>query len=251
VENRAERIADDLRDAIRSRRYPPGAKMLSTRQLMDRYGTSKATVQRAVDLLKAEGLIVGEKGRGVFVRPAPPVILTSTAASYWSRRATGEANWNAEVRAQGRTPRQEIISSELVPAPPEIARRLNLDEDAQVLLRRRIMLADEQPMQLCDGYYPAALVQGTKLVQPRPIRGGAHAELELIAGPWLRFIEDVQVRMPTPDEARQLKIVSGVPVVRTLRTLYNTEDRPVEVLDELRPADRYRFRYAIDLGPPA
>jgi GntR family transcriptional regulator len=54
--------------------------------------------------------------------------------------------------------------------------------------------------------------------------------------------------MPTPEEARLLALPAGVPVVRVLRTIYDSEGRPVEVQDTVAAADRHRFRYEVNMG---
>ena len=53
--------------------------------------------------------------------------------------------------------------------------------------------------------------------------------------------------MPTPDEARTLKLPPGVPVFRILRTVYDSEGHPVEVQDSVAAADRHRFRFEVDM----
>jgi len=44
--------------------------------------------------------------------------------------------------------------------------------------------------------------------------------------------------MPTHDETVELSLQPGVPVVRVLRTVYDSGDRPVEVQDSVVAADR-------------
>jgi hypothetical protein len=39
----------------------------------------------------------------------------------------------------------------------------------------------------------------------------------------------------------------GVPVFRVLRTVYDTEGRPVEVQDSVAAADRHQFRYEVEM----
>lgn len=63
-----ERIAADLRDDIMSGELPPGSKLPSTTHLKTRFDASNATVQKALQLLKGEGLVVGRAGAAVTVR---------------------------------------------------------------------------------------------------------------------------------------------------------------------------------------
>ena len=68
-------IADDLREQIRSGALSPGDPLPSTAQLAERYDASVGTAKTAVSTLRGEGLVIGQQGKGVFVRdsvePAP------------------------------------------------------------------------------------------------------------------------------------------------------------------------------------
>ncbi|MFE7121183.1 UTRA domain-containing protein [Streptomyces sp. NPDC057654] len=64
----------------------------------------------------------------------------------------------------------------------------------------------------------------------------------------VQFVEDVDVRMPTPDEMEQLAIPAGVPLARVIRTAYDAEGKALELLDSLVPCDRHVFRYVIDVS---
>lgn len=69
----SRRIAADLRHAIRDGEYRPGHQLPSGSVLMARYGVARQTVQNAIDLLRAEGLVIGRSGAGWFVRERPAV----------------------------------------------------------------------------------------------------------------------------------------------------------------------------------
>jgi DNA-binding GntR family transcriptional regulator len=61
-------LADILRNMIESGEIPPGKLLPSQRTLMQRYEVSDGTVKRALALLREEGLIETERGRGVYVK---------------------------------------------------------------------------------------------------------------------------------------------------------------------------------------
>ncbi|SEK30647.1 winged helix-turn-helix domain-containing protein [Nonomuraea pusilla] len=61
-------IADDLRSQIRTGALPPGGALPSTAQLCQRYDVSTSVVKAAISVLRTEGLIIGQQGKGVFVR---------------------------------------------------------------------------------------------------------------------------------------------------------------------------------------
>ncbi|MEU5126496.1 winged helix-turn-helix domain-containing protein [Streptomyces mobaraensis] len=68
-------MAARIRDQIMSGHLDPGSKLPSTQQLMDEYGVVGTTVQKALQLLKAEGIVVGRPGKGVFVREEPNHVI--------------------------------------------------------------------------------------------------------------------------------------------------------------------------------
>lgn len=63
-------VADDLREQIRTGALAPGAPLPSTTRLAERYEASLGVVKMAVGILRNEGLVVGQQGKGVFVREA-------------------------------------------------------------------------------------------------------------------------------------------------------------------------------------
>ena len=63
----------------------------------------------------------------------------------------------------------------------------------------------------------------------------------------VQFVEDLEMRMPTPEEAVVLVIPPGVPLARVFRTMHVASGEIVEVLDSRVPCDRHTFRYVIDI----
>ncbi|MGC4855902.1 GntR family transcriptional regulator [Micromonospora sp. DT4] len=64
----SQQIANKLRAAILTRRLAPGDKLPSQPDLAARYGVARETVKRALELLRAERLIISRQGSGAFVR---------------------------------------------------------------------------------------------------------------------------------------------------------------------------------------
>lgn len=74
-------IADDLRTQIRTGSLEPGAALPSTVQLCQRYDVSASVVKAAISVLRTEGLVVGQQGKGVFVREGAAASLEEPASS--------------------------------------------------------------------------------------------------------------------------------------------------------------------------
>ncbi len=245
------RIAETLRSDILAGRLEPGERLRSENELAERNETTRTTVRKAIALLRSEGLVASEQGRGVFVRPRPHLKMVLTGSNWRAHRGSGMSNFNAEAASQGKTATQQLLAVEETAAPAEIAERLVVPLHARVIVRRRLFAVDGEPMQFCDGYYPVGLFHGTSVAEARRIQGGVHALIEDPDGPVrrrvTRFVEDLDVRLPVPSESEALAIPEGVPVVRVLRTAYDSNGEALEVLDSLVPTDRFAFRYVIDV----
>lgn len=63
-----ERVAEAIRTQIRTGELQPGDKLPSISQLTDLYAVSYGSIRSAMLVLKAEGLIEGRPGEGVYVR---------------------------------------------------------------------------------------------------------------------------------------------------------------------------------------
>lgn len=60
-------VAADLRAQIEAGTLRPGDRLPSIQQLREIYGVSATVIQWAMVELKAQGLVIGQPGRGVYV----------------------------------------------------------------------------------------------------------------------------------------------------------------------------------------
>jgi DNA-binding GntR family transcriptional regulator len=74
-------IADELRGQIRSGTLAPGDPLPSTARLAEDYDASLSVVKMAVGILRNEGLVIGQQGKGVFVREVEGNTGDGTAAT--------------------------------------------------------------------------------------------------------------------------------------------------------------------------
>jgi GntR family transcriptional regulator len=235
-------IADHLRAAIYAHELPPGAQLPSERELVQRFGTAPQTVRQALNLLKGEGLVIGRPGRGVFVREKPPLVHRLHAA----RRFVTQA------REQERSADARLLGVATTTAPPEVAERLNLGSDAPVVIRRYLLLLDDDPFQLSESHFPAHLEIGTVIASSENVTPGAiDRDLKDRHGlEAARYVDELNVRMPLADEAKALRLLPGTPVASLLRTYYDSSGTPFEVARYVVPGDRTTLVYEGRLTKP-
>lgn len=92
-------IADDLRAQIRGGALAPGTPLPSTAQLAEQYDASLSVVKMAVGILRNEGLVIGQQGKGVFVRDETDTPPAGDAAADAANTAEGLAGEVAELRS--------------------------------------------------------------------------------------------------------------------------------------------------------
>jgi GntR family transcriptional regulator len=236
-------IADHLRTAITSGNYQPGQTLPSEVQLAETFGVARMTARQAVQVLKAEGLVHSEHGRGVFVRRPGPIRRMSMDRFARRHRQAGKAAFAAEAEREGRSWRAEVLYLGEVPSPPLVAAHLGIDEAQPVFVRKRRMWIEDYPMSLADSYFPLDIARGTAITQENTGPGGVYARIEEQGLQLTRYEEELKARMPTPDETRSLNLASGIPVLDLIRVAY-IGDRAVEVLVSVVAADKHVFHYA-------
>ena len=236
-------IADQLRKAIERGRLEEGERLPSEAQLIEHYGVARMTVRNAIQVLQTEGLVLAEHGRGVFVRPRPPVRRLASDRFARRHREEGKAAFIAEAEQAGSKPSVDSIVVREERPSADISARLG--STRKVLARHRRYLLDGRPVEVATSYIPLDIARGTPIANPNPGPGGIYARLEDLGRRLDRFEEEVRARMPSPDEARALLLSPGVPVFHLVRTAYDTDDRPVEICDTIMAADAYALSYRL------
>lgn len=229
-----QQVANELRRRIKTGVYQPGADLPSTPTLMGDFGVSTNTIQKALRMLKAEGLLASNKGASVYVRVVNRQI--SRSAEYITPVGDGEP-------APYRLPTGQLTIAREVP-PDDVADALELDAEEEAIRRGRVMLDDDGKIEeIVVSWIPTSIADGTELERPAGLKGGMPTALLRLGFPPRTVTEWVDTRMPTPDEARILRLPEGTPVFRLLRLTKSENDRPVEALEIVMGGDRYRLEY--------
>ncbi|MGW8743757.1 GntR family transcriptional regulator [Streptomyces sp. NPDC055794] len=236
-----ERIAADLRDDIMSGEVAPGASLPSTARLKERFDASNATVQKALQLLKEESLVVGRAGASVTVREHRQRTVRPAALTTADR-------WLTEAAKHGTHARSVLRDVTEVRPPADVRSAFGLPADGTALLRSQILLIDDEPAELVDCYYLLDIARGTALMERRRIKGGAPALLSELGHPARRSVDRVSARIPTQEQYRALHLTSSTPVLRTLRVVQGDGGRPVEVTVMVKAGHLYELQYEFEGG---
>lgn len=235
-------IAAMIRERIDSGTYAPGSALPSEPELATELGVSRVTVNKAITLLRSEGRVKVKRGSGTFVRSLPRI--PRDAQKRYASRAKGTGAGEVEVRGLDLQSRTEYGKIGRIEAPAEVAEVLGLKAGADVLIRPRVLYANDEPTQIADSYYPWSIAKDSAelLLKDLP-QGGSYGRLEAIGYGPVRFTEDVTVRMPNDNEQRVLELEATQPVFEIWHVAYTTNDLPVEVCIHVMPGYLWQLQY--------
>ncbi|MEO1131321.1 MAG: phosphonate metabolism transcriptional regulator PhnF [Cyanobacteria bacterium J06639_1] len=137
-------IAEELRQNVESGIYRVGDQLPTEAQLSDRFNVNRHTLRRAIAMLRDEGLLRVDRGRGTFVAAKP------------IRYPIGKrVRFNEALKAHGKEGGYRLLRASEVPVEGAVARNLNLPVGASAVVIERIGLADGQPIDVTNGYFPS------------------------------------------------------------------------------------------------
>jgi GntR family transcriptional regulator len=214
---------------------------------MAEYDTSRGTVREAIALLRAEGLVVTQRGRGTYVRPILPVLRQSSERYRSEANSPLSTSFTHDEGIPWSAYQLDRTFTEL-PADQATADLFGLPPGTMLLHREFVFRSHGLARQMSTSSYPLDLVAGTPVADPdrEPWPGGNLAQLLTLGVIVTGIREVVRSRMPAGDESDVLGIPSGVPVSTITRQTY-AGDRVVEVAMIVIPGDRVELEYWIPL----
>lgn len=217
-------IAQFYRDRIISgaRGFEPGDSMPSRREMASVHHTTRPTIDKAMEVLTAEGMILPNGNQRSIIADQPDRV-PSMDDRMASLRATGK------ILGKGET--CEVLEARMVECPASIAAYLRVEEGSQVLLRTRVTRRNNRPIAVSESYYPQFAVDAApELAERGNIEGGAR-ELAVYRLDCTQdeAEETFTARMATDREKTLLEVTSKFAVVlQTLRVVPMSDGRIVE-----------------------
>ncbi len=233
-------VRDDLRARLESGAF--GTAFPGELALVEEYGVSRHTVREALRQLRAEGLVIAERGRPPRLA-VPAEIEQPLGALYSLFRSVEEAG---QVQ-------RSVVRVLDIRADGVFAARLGLEESAPLLHLERLRLADDEPLAVDRVWLPADLA--APLLEADFTHTSLYDELAARTGVRLTGGREVlRAVVPTAAERRLLGIDEGVAAFAVDR-LGCTGSRPVEWRHTLVRGDRFTARaefsakgYRLDLA---
>ncbi|WP_327368690.1 GntR family transcriptional regulator [Streptomyces sp. NBC_01217] len=254
-----ERIADELRQSIRAGELRPGDRLPAESKLAEKYKRSVPTIRDALRLLRDEGLIEKQHGRGNFVRQSRTTVLRTNLRHQWEKdRAREPEPVRLRTGATEHDTGLEIddlvfhASYRYIESDERLSGIFDVQEGTPLLERtyRTRYAVESAPFSLVTSYIVRGLIEGNpdlldETNEPWP--GGTQNQLFTVGIELSRIEEHVTARPPTPEEAEELELPPGTSVLVLRKTSFDTDDRAVEMSDVTLPGDRTEMLFTTPL----
>ena len=227
-----------LREQLQEGRFSSG--LPGEIELARQFSVGRITVRRALEQLAQEGLIVREVGRGT--RP-------TTWAEQGQRRGVSVSPPRSPVsRLNGllenivnvsRSTTVKVLEWRRVLASPEWAEALQVADGAPLRKAVRRRSTELGPVSLITTYVPERLAQCITRAElsHKPM-------LQLLQDSGLelgRAVQTVSARQADAVVAAELQVAMGTAMLSVRRLVYDSADRPVQLLHGLYRPDRYEY----------
>jgi len=221
------RIKHFLKEGLARGRWPPDALMPSEAELVARFRVSRATVNRALRELQAEGMVNRVQGVGTFAAPLHSISSTLTIRDV-----------HAEIEERGHRHEAVVHTQAVEAAGVALAAQLGIAIGADVFHTLIVHHADGVALQCEDRYVnPAAAPHylGADFTRITP------TQYLLEVAPLWKAQYSIEAGAPTQEEARLLGIDANAPcLVMVRRTMRDSV--PITLARLVHPGTRYHLQ---------
>jgi GntR family transcriptional regulator len=218
-----------LRALIENGEWPTGTQIPNEDRLGTMLGISRITLRHALRNLEEAGLVRREHGRGTFVRSATVVA-----------GARGLTSFTQEMVTLGLVVGTRLLAAEIVPASPEMADALDIEQGAEIIKLRRLRLGNNAPIGIQTAHLPAARFPG--LYEEASAMGSLYEMLkeryDLVP---VEAHEVYRVGLVAAEDAELIGQPTGTPAFVVERIAFDGRG-PFEFTVSTMRADRYEIR---------
>ncbi len=226
-----EQIQTQIKNQILNGSLKSGEGLPSIRNLAKELKVSIITTKRAYEELEKDGFIETVIGKGTFVSD-----IKTAAADL-----AGAYSFTEQMKSLGRHPETRILSFEKMEADKFIAQRLNLPLGEAVFKLSRLRIADREPLMIEDSYLPVKffLSLDDQLLRSKPL-------YDLFSEDFKQTVrladEELYASIASKDDAKQLMIPEGAPVLHLVRQTYNMKNEIIEFTLSVARADQFHYQ---------
>ena len=218
-----------LEKKILSGEWKSGDKVMSENEISATYKVSRVTARQAIEQLVAKNMLFRSPGKGTFVSEQDVAYGFSTMMSF--SRSLETKGFSVETR---------ILDQGIIPAPHEIAEKLRLEPDADVVAVRRLRIVDGIPAAIHASYF-SARIYGSLLSTDLTVESLLEAA-EKIGGTTMAYSQDSLRAVPASvADADLLCVHPSSPMMELEGVVYDEQNHPCRYTKGIYRGDLFRL----------
>jgi GntR family transcriptional regulator len=214
---------------IATGRYKPHERLMSERELGEKFKVSRMTVRQALTDMTREGILYTQAGKGTYVSEPKIKQELETLSGFCQ-----------DMAARGSVASGQVLEARIIPATLSLAAIFSVQANTELVLLSRLRLSDGIPLAIEVAYMPHLLCPGIldfdfskeslyNILSTRYNTSLVRAEQTMESG------------LASPQEIELLQTTSPAPVLRIERLSYNEQNTLVEFVVSAYRGDRYKF----------
>ena len=167
-------IAEQIKAQIRRGDWAAGERLPSIPALAETFGVAKQTLQRSIDQLRVEGVLITKPGSGTYVRGTKRRLNRLSRGRYGAQRG-----YHADLAARYR---QQLEQVGRAPAPPEVADAFGVRDGTEMVVRRHLVRAEDATVEVGASWFRVTEATGTSLERAEAFGRPLYQEAEEVLG---------------------------------------------------------------------
>ena len=227
-------IENDILNHIKSGKLKIGEKLMPEKELCKLYGTSRMTVNKALQLLAAKGYIKRIVGSGSFI--SMPTVAT---------RASTVRSFSNDMRSKGLVPGSKLIDYKIIRGKDNVRvmEKLNLDETDMIHYFQRLRTGNDSPIAISNTFVPVSMMNALDIYS---LESSFYEYVEKTLG----FVPSVknynfEACAPTKEQLELLSIEEGC-LLKVSSTALAPSSEPFDYRETFYIASLYTYSIEFD-----
>jgi GntR family phosphonate transport system transcriptional regulator len=209
-------IADELRRNIEEAVFKVGDRLPTETELSKRFGVNRHTLRRAMEVLRQEGIVGVERGRGTFVMATPIAVPIGKRVRF-----------NEALKSQSLQPSWQVLRIVELQADARYSNRLEIEVGAPVILFERLSSVEDIPISVSSSHFP-----GERFPDLVKHCENYYSISQMLQNEYgydhIRRSTRLSAQLAQPDDARLLKMPANGPVLLSESINVNQNGQVIE-----------------------
>lgn len=209
--------------------YKPHDRLMSERELGEKFKVSRMTVRQALTDMIRDGILYTQVGKGTYVSESKIKQELQTLTGF-----------TQDMAARGTVASGQVLEARLLTATLTLAAIFSVPMNTDLVLLSRLRLSDDMPLAIEEAYIRHQVCPG--ILAHDFSRESLYNVLATQYNTILvRAEQTMEASLATAKEAELLRVTPPSPVLRIERLSYNEQNLLVEYVKSTYRGDRYKF----------